>query len=135
GTEEMTTQLRTVGATRPWDTEIVRKDGVRVPILVGGALVEGVKEQAIMFMLDLTDLKRAEAAQALLASIVRSSEDAIIARTMEGTIVSWNGAAERLYGYSAEEAEGMGVAKLVPPDRADELPRIFRALERGENIR
>jgi PAS domain S-box-containing protein len=59
-----------------------------------------------------------------LAAIVRDSDDAIIGKTLEGIITSWNGGAERIYGYTAEEAIGRTVAMLVPPDREDELPDI-----------
>jgi PAS domain S-box-containing protein len=69
-----------------------------------------------------------------LAAIVRDSEDAIMGKTLEGIITSWNGGAERIYGYTAEEAIGRTVAMLVPPDREDELPEILRKLTQGEGI-
>ena len=55
-----------------------------------------------------------------LAAIVESSEDAIISKSIDGFILTWNAAAERLYGYSAVEARGQPLAILVPPERADE---------------
>jgi PAS domain S-box-containing protein len=69
-----------------------------------------------------------------LAAIVRDSDDAIIGKTLEGIITSWNGGAERIYGYTAEEAIGRTVAMLVPPDREDELPNILQKLTQGEGI-
>jgi PAS domain S-box-containing protein len=69
-----------------------------------------------------------------LAAIVRDSNDAIIGKTLEGIITSWNGGAERIYGYTAKEAIGRTVAMLVPPDREDELPEILRNLTMGEGI-
>jgi PAS domain S-box-containing protein len=65
---------------------------------------------------------------------VESSDDAIIGKTLEGTITSWNGGAERIYGYSAEEAVGRSISMLVPPELSDEIPTILQKLRRGETI-
>src|SRR5919202_2378491 len=70
----------------------------------------------------------------VLASIVNSSEDAIIGNTLGGTITSWNKGAERLYGYAAAEALGRGVSMLVPPSQTDELPQIVERIARGEHV-
>src|SRR5437667_706328 len=70
----------------------------------------------------------------LLAAIVDSTDDAIIGKTLDGTIISWNAGAERLYGYTADEVIGRPISILVPPDRPDELPAIFERLRRGERI-
>ena len=78
--------------------------------------------------------RRGEAALARLASIVESSDDAIISKTLEGVITSWNGGAERLYGYSAAEAVGRPISFIIPPDRPNEVLRILARLERGEHI-
>jgi PAS domain S-box-containing protein len=69
----------------------------------------------------------------LLASIVESSDDAIIGKTLDGTVTSWNRGAERLYGYTADEMIGGPVARLVPPDRPDEIPGVLQRLR--ENLR
>ena len=70
----------------------------------------------------------------LLAMIVESSDDAIIGKTLDGTIVSWNRGAERMYGYSAAEAIGSSISMLVPGGAAEELDPIFEKLRRGERI-
>ena len=72
--------------------------------------------------------------RAHLAAVVESSSDAIISKTLDGAILSWNRAAEAMYGYTAEEAIGRTVAMLIPPNRPHELPRILSRLRRGERI-
>ncbi|HYM26106.1 MAG TPA: PAS domain S-box protein, partial [Vicinamibacterales bacterium] len=77
---------------------------------------------------------RAEAARRLLASIVTSTEDAIFATTLDGTIVSWNGGAERLYGYSAEEAIGKPVSITYPTGHSAEFAETLRCLFAGDPV-
>ena len=89
---------------------------------------------AIVTMSDITERKSAEAESLRLASIVNCSDDAIIGKTMDGTITSWNSGAERLYGYSAEEAIGQSIAMLLPADHADEAAVILMRLSQGETI-
>ena len=76
----------------------------------------------------------AEEEHTRLAAIVESSDDAIISKTLEGIITSWNKAAERIYGYSAEEAVGQPISMLVPPERPDEVPEILENIRRGEKV-
>ena len=77
---------------------------------------------------------RAEDDVRRLASIIESSDDAIISKDLDGTITSWNSGAERLFGYSAAEAIGRPVTMLMPPDRIDEEPGIIARIRRGERI-
>ena len=65
---------------------------------------------------------------------MESSDDAIIGKTLDGTILTWNSGAERLYGHSAEEVKGRAISLLIPPDHPDELPEILRRLHQGERI-
>ena len=69
-----------------------------------------------------------------LASIVESSDDAIISKDLNGTITSWNNGAERIFGFAAEEVIGHPVTILIPPDRQDEEPHILARIRRGERI-
>ena len=69
-----------------------------------------------------------------LAAIVDSSDDAILGKTLEGTITSWNRAAEKLYGYSAQEIVGKHISTLVPPDRPGEVADILERVRRGEAV-
>ena len=69
-----------------------------------------------------------------LAAIVDSTDDAVIGKTLDGTIISWNKGAERIYGYAVDEVVGRPISILIPPDRADELPSILSRIARGERI-
>ena len=82
----------------------------------------------------MTERKRAEEVQARLAAIVESSEDAIVSKTLDGIIRSWNAGAERLFGYTAEEAVGQSITLIIPPERQDEEPTILERLCRGERV-
>src|SRR5271166_3720393 len=68
------------------------------------------------------------------AAIIESSDDAILSKDLNGVITSWNGGAQRLFGYTAEEAVGRPVTILFPPDRPDEEPMILDRIRRGERI-
>jgi len=72
--------------------------------------------------------------RAMLAAIVESSDDAIIGKSLDGVIWSWNHAAERMYGYTHEEAIGCNISMLAPPGHADEVPRILESIRRGEYV-
>jgi PAS domain S-box-containing protein len=69
-----------------------------------------------------------------LASIIDSSEDAILSKSLDGTITSWNKGAERIYGYTPEEVVGRNISLLIPGDRPDEIPEILRRIAAGERI-
>lgn len=69
-----------------------------------------------------------------LAAIIESADDAIISKTLDGTITSWNSAAERIFGYTPEEAIGQSVLMLIPPDHHDEEPAIIERIRSGEKV-
>src|SRR5689334_4927852 len=73
-------------------------------------------------------------ADAYLAAIIESSDDAIISKTLDGTISSWNKGAERIFGYQAEEAIGKPIYLLIPPELAHEEVGILARLRRGKRI-
>ncbi|HEU4342015.1 MAG TPA: PAS domain S-box protein, partial [Candidatus Binatia bacterium] len=83
---------------------------------------------------DFVGRKHAEEAKARLAAIVESSDDAIVSKDLDGIITSWNRGAERLFGYTAQEAIGQPVTMLMPPERFDEEPGILQRIRRGESI-
>ena len=83
---------------------------------------------------DLSAPTRAQETSVRLAAIINSSEDAIIGKTLDGIITSWNPGAEKVFGYSAEEAVGRSMLFLFPPDRLDEEREILARISRGENV-
>jgi PAS domain S-box-containing protein len=83
---------------------------------------------------DVSERKRAEEDRARLAAIVESSDDAIISKTLEGIITSWNKGAQKIYGYSAGETVGQPISMLVPPERPNEIPRILESIRRGDKV-
>jgi PAS domain S-box-containing protein len=82
----------------------------------------------------LIERERELQAQAMLGAIVSSSDDAIISKSLEGIIQTWNAGAERLFGYSAEEAIGQSIKLLIPPERHSEEPALLDRLRNGERI-
>jgi PAS domain S-box-containing protein len=70
-----------------------------------------------------------------LAAIVESSSDAIIGKTLDGIITSWNKAAEIIYGFTAEEVIGRSISVLIPSEREDEMPQILEKIRAGEQIK
>jgi PAS domain S-box-containing protein len=77
----------------------------------------------------------AEEARTKLSAIVESSEDAIISKSFDGIIISWNASAERIYGYSAAAAIGKPIAILIPPEYSNEFPQLTEKIKRGEAIK
>jgi len=95
---------------------------------------EGRIVGGINVLLDITDRKGAENANNLLAAIVDCSDDAIVSKSLDGIITSWNKSAERLFGYTAEEAIGQHITLIVPQDRLYEETTIIGRLRQGERI-
>ena len=89
---------------------------------------------AINCFYDISERKRADEAQARLAAIVESSDDAIVSKDLNGIITSWNRGAEQLFGYTAHEAIGRSVTLLIPPDRLGEETTILERIRRAETV-
>jgi PAS domain S-box-containing protein len=110
--------------TRVWFTPFPRPLHDAEGKIVGG----------INLLLDITARKKAAEADGLLAAIVDSSDDAIVSKNLDGVITSWNEAAERMFGYSANEAIGQHITFIIPADRRDEETRIIAQIKRGERV-
>lgn len=89
---------------------------------------------ALIIALDISDIKQAEEKSAKLAAIVTSSDDAIVSKTLESIVTSWNASAERMFGYTEKEMIGESIVKIIPPDRQDEEPRIIAQLRKGHRV-
>lgn len=121
--------------TEPFETVRVRKNGLRFDAQVCLSAVKdshGKVTGIATIVRDITDRKRAERAQAQLAAIVESSNDAIISRDLDGIIISWNRAAERMFGWTAAEIIGKPSEILTPADYRGKFP-VVEHIKRGEN--
>jgi len=114
-----------------------RPDGSRVlvrtfasPVFDSGGVLSG----GVNMLIQEPDDEFADEITQRMRAIIQSSDDAILAKDLNGTITDWNRGAEKLFGYTAEEAVGRSVTMLIPPDRADEEPSILARLRRGEKI-
>jgi PAS domain S-box-containing protein len=95
---------------------------------------EGEVETGLIIALDISEIKQAEEKSAKLAAIIDSSDDAIIGKTLDGVITSWNDAAERIFGFTAADMIGETMYKIIPNDRVDEEPAILLRLSNGERV-
>ena len=115
----------------------VARNGTRTPIEIKAALTlgdDGQERGLAMVLRDRTRTLQAEVDASRLAAIVESSNDAIISKTLDGRITSWNAAAQVLFGYEAEEIIGQPVQSLIPRDRQDEEMRILVSLAQGVRV-
>lgn len=112
-----------------------RKDGTTFPaeLVVGGSHQAG-KPVFRGIVRDMREGLEGDPARRFLAAIVESTHDAIIGKMPDGTIMSWNRAAERIYGYTAEEAVGRNISMLVPPEIPNDVPGIHERVLSGQKI-
>lgn len=126
----------TPGKAIPFSARIVHLFGHK--IWVEGVITNLLHDNSVGAMVfnyrDITERRKLEEQQALFASLVNSSGDAIISKNLEGIITSWNRGAQLLFGYSATEAVGENIMILVPPERRKEEAEILARIRRGENV-
>lgn len=118
-------------------TVLVTRDDREVPVEDSAAPItdkDGKVTGVIIVFHDVTEKRRAEEARAQLATIVTSSSDAIVGKTLEGIVTSWNRAAEQLFGYTTEEMIGQSISRLIPAERPGELAANLQRIARGEVI-
>ena len=122
-----------------WEGELKHRtrEGREVIVSARLQLVRGADgvERVLETNRDITEHKRAEENVARLAAIVESSDDAIIGKTLDGEITTWNRAAEAMYGYTAEEIIGQSISVMAPNDSPDEVPAILQRISRGEEVK
>ncbi len=119
------------------DRQMVKKSGARFIANVTITALQGEKASVqahAVVIRDVTEKKRAEQATARLAAIVTSSMDAILSKNLDGTVMTWNNGAERLFGYKADEIIGQPVTRLMFPDRVEEEAQILDRIRSGERV-
>ena len=113
----------------------LRADGGVFPIEASISHTETDAQKICTVILrDITERRRHEAAMAMLAAIVDSSDDAIVSKDLNSIVTSWNAGAERLFGYSAGEMVGRSIIRIIPPDRQHEENEIQAQIKRGERV-
>lgn len=118
-------------------TVLVARDGTEHPIDDSAAPMRdpsGAIVGTVLVFRDVTARMRAAEVQARLAAIIESSQDAVISKTLQGIIISWNAEAQRLFGYTPEEAVGQPVTLIIPPELWGEEREIMARLRRGERV-
>jgi PAS domain S-box-containing protein len=118
-------------------TVLLTKDGREVPIDDSAAPIrtrDGRIVGVVLVFRDITERRRLELAAAWLSSIVEFSNDAVISKSIDGRVTSWNPAAERLLGYATNEIVGKPITTIIPPEQHAEEQRIMERLRRGERI-
>jgi len=112
-----------------------RKDGTEFPAEISLSSIETDEGQLVSASVrDVSDRRRAADTQAQLVSIVQSSNDAIIGKTLDGVVTSWNPGAQRLYGHSAEEMLGQSMSRLIPSELQAGEMEVLRRIARGERV-
>jgi two-component system cell cycle sensor histidine kinase/response regulator CckA len=118
-------------------TVLISKSGAEIPIDVSAAPIPGPAGDisgVVLVFRDVSDRRSAIDTARRLASIVENSDDAILAESLDGTITSWNRAAERLFGYTPEEIIGAPISRIIPSDRLDEMTRILDQIANGQQV-
>jgi len=122
----------------PFETVRLRKDGTKINVLVSVSAIRDSDGKVVgvsRIVRDLSEHKAAEMQRALFGSIVECSNDAIYTKTLDGTVTTWNPAAEKLFGYTAEQIIGRPVLLLFDPKQVAEEVGILARINRGETIR
>jgi PAS domain S-box-containing protein len=109
-------------------------DGRELPLEIVLTQSESNPVRFTAFIRDVTEDRRRDEERDRLADMVRSAQDAMISATLDGTVLSWNPAAERMYGYRPEEIVGSKLRLLVPPDRIHQLKSVGESASAGESV-
>jgi len=136
GVQETISQSLESG-THEIEYRIIRPDGQLRWVLGRGQLVRdasGAPSRMVGVCMDITERKQAELAALRLGAIVESAPDAIVGKDLNGIITSWNAGAERIFGYTADEAIGRSIRMIIPPDRHHEEDEVLNRVRKGEYV-
>ncbi|HMD48079.1 MAG TPA: PAS domain S-box protein, partial [Bryobacteraceae bacterium] len=121
----------------PNHTVLISKAGAQFPVDDSAAPIRAPSGEiggVVLVFRDVSERKQAFNTARSLAAIVENSDDAIVGKALDGTVTAWNRGAERLFGYSAEEMLGAPIARVIPPDRLEEMEDILRRVGEGESF-
>jgi two-component system cell cycle sensor histidine kinase/response regulator CckA len=125
------------GMVEDYELEIRHRDGHLTPVVYNASVYHDSSAEIVGLFAaarDISQRKQAEEKNLWMAAIVESSDDAIIGKTLDGLMTSWNKGAANLYGYTDAEAVGQPISLLVPPDRQDEVSQLLEKIKRGEHV-
>jgi PAS domain S-box-containing protein len=128
---------RRKGVSARYERRFVRKDGTTLWTIVSPTAIMDAGNRfcgSFAMFTDITEIKNSVEAQSRIAAIVASSDDAIIGKTLDGIITSWNSGAEKIYGYTAEEVIGKPITILESGDNPSEIPALIERIRNGEAV-
>jgi PAS domain S-box-containing protein len=133
--ERAAAELKTTGYIRYDNLPVKTKDGRDIAVELVSNAYDVETQKVIQYNIrDITERRRAEEEHGRLAAIIEGSDEAIIGKTLDGIIFSWNAGAERIYGYPAQEIIGRSVSLLVPPDQTDDTRSVLDKIRNGEPV-
>ena len=135
--QEILTRIKRGERIEHYEAVRVTKDGRRIPVSLTVSPIKNARGEIVgasKIARDISERKEAERIRAHFAAIVESADDAIISKSLDGVIQSWNMGAERIFGYRPEEAIGRPITMLIPPERQAEEPEILARVRNGERL-
>ena len=135
--DEVVRRIRSGETNYHYETTRIAKDGHRLEVSLTVSPLKGEDGQIIgasQIARDISDRKRLERGAAHLAAIIDSSDDAIVSKDLNGIVMSWNSAAERMFGFTADEMIGRSIRLVIPPDRQAEEDDVLAHIRRGERV-
>lgn len=134
---EILARIKNGSRVEHYETMRKRKDGSRILISLTVSPIKDINGNIIgasKIARDISYQKNADEKQAILAAIVDSSDDAIVSKTLDGIITSWNNAAQRMFGYTEGDAIGKHISIIIPPDRLEEEKMIIENIRAGKKV-